>query len=649
MQKALNMMISVRRTSSLVLILFCFIFQSYSLTPQQERIEKIKDKSNIYKWGEGVDEARDKANTDAINNLISKIKLSVTGNTKNEWSNDESGNGYDQWTGNIVINSGATLENLEEISYQHNGKWHVFRYISEEDLNKSVRDRHDCERDLIEQAITQEGQLNIAGALKYYNWAYTMISHFKDDFSIEVGGKNVRASQWLPVKIHYVLNEIKLTIAEGKIEEDPDDYDRYTIRVNATYADKPVSALDVNYFNGERTYTAHAKSGELVMKFPSLEGLPKIDTNIVYSYHKEAQESAGNPELKSAFAATNGAYDGEDLAYHGLSLKYAKGSIKSVKDKKNDTKSTDQTSSELEPIIFKELATIDRLEIENPENYISSMQKVEQAIRSRQYETVRNLFTPEGYELFLLMTKKGSLSVASTPRYSVERSNLFTIGKSIPVAVRNGKHVSKENIVFRFDSNSRLIKSVAYALTSRAENDIFRQADWTYDSRYSLLNFMEDYQTAFALQRLDYIKQIFSNDAVIITGKFVNDKPRGNMFHEGDMLKMNFNKNVVFSKLTKDQYISNVERMFKNNSWTHIEFEENEISKSNTMGLLDHETMWIEIRQNWTSASGYNDTGFLGLQINLKPSGSLITVRTWSPEFIEIEDLKKKFSTEISF
>ena len=40
--------------------------------------------------------------------------------------------------------------------------------------------------------------------------------------------------------------------------------------------------------------------------------------------------------------------------------------------------------------------------------------------------------------------------------------------------------------------------------------------------------------------------------------------------------------------------------------------------------MLDNEVLWIEIRQNWSVARGYNDTGYLALQINMKPSGSQI-------------------------
>lgn len=659
------MSLRILRLFVAVLLLCAMPATGLAQSKERDRIEKIKDKPKIFKWGEGFADTKEEANSAAISNLISKIKLSATGQLINDWSNDATGEGYDRTQGTLNVTSAASLQNLDEISFQDGDSWTVFRYIKLEDLQQAIDDRHECERDLVYQAIEQEKKLNIAGALRYYNWALTMVCFYGDqNLKIKVGGEEKVAEMWLRAQIATVLNNLKLELREGAIEEDPDSYDRYTVIVNASYAGTPVSALDIKYFNGESNYTAHAKSGQMALQFPDIEGMSDVDLEVQYAYAKEAREMAGNAELKGAYAGSEGAFNSNDLAKHNIKLKYNKGKVKLEKQTSptvalhTDGKATADaamakaggvvTANVNAPITQKARKTIDRDYINNNAAYIDAMKAVEQAIRSKKYADVKNLFTDEGYALFKLMTEKGKLSVASAPTYSVEGSNLFTIGKGIPVTVKNGKHVSKETIVFRFEQNSAKIKSVAYAMTERAESDIFRKADWSLESRYSLLTFMEDYQTAFALQRLDYIEKIFSDNAIIITGKYVDSKATAGMM-EGLTFNSVPHKNIVYAHQTKDEYIGNLKRLFKNNSWTHIEFEENEISKSSTSGFLDHEIMWIEIRQNWTSASGYNDTGFLGLQINLKPSGSMINIRTWTPDFIDIDELRDHFSTEIKF
>lgn len=305
------------------------------------------------------------------------------------------------------------------------------------------------------------------------------------------------------------------------------------------------------------------------------------------------------------------------------------------------------------PMTGNERKTIDRPVTEQAECY-EKIGKVAEAIKGKNYNLVQNLFTPEGWEIFSIMTESSEMRIAKMPdKFTVEESNLFLIGKGIPVSIKLGGHLSNETLVFRFDKQSGLIKSVAYALTKRAEDDIFRQAQWNIESRYSLLTFMEDYQTAFVLKRLDYIKSIFSDDAVIITGKFTDGKP-SKRFYDATTLNLD-NRNVQYSRMDKETYIKRLQEDFfdhKNQrykKYIKLTFEDAVISKVATGGFAeDHDVMWIEIKQNYESDK-YNDKGYLSLQINLRPTGSQINVRTWTPQFMEIEDLKKRFEVGFDF
>ncbi|MDE7334885.1 MAG: hypothetical protein K2N10_01060 [Muribaculaceae bacterium] len=159
---------------------------------------------------------------------------------------------------------------------------------------------------------------------------------------------------------------------------------------------------------------------------------------------------------------------------------------------------------------------------------------------------------------------------------------------------------------------------------------------------------MEDYQTAFHTQDLSYISKIFSDDAIIITGSFANKDAKG-VFTD-DVLQSRGNrsgKNVVYKTQTKTEYLNNLEKCFKRNRWTHIDFEDNAMQKVNTGGLIENDVMWIEIKQNWNSSS-YCDVGYLALQINLVPNGgSKINVRTWTPDFVPIDELKERFTVNL--
>lgn len=47
------------------------------------------------------------------------------------------------------------------------------------------------------------------------------------------------------------------------------------------------------------------------------------------------------------------------------------------------------------------------------------------------------------------------------------------------------------------------------------------------------MNFLENYKTAFALKRLDYLQSVFDDNAVIISGCTVN--PGGNRFADSNV------------------------------------------------------------------------------------------------------------------
>ncbi len=107
--------------------------------------------------------------------------------------------------------------------------------------------------------------------------------------------------------------------------------------------------------------------------------------------------------------------------------------------------------------------------------------------------------------------------------------------------------------------------------------------------------------------------------------------------------------NVKYTRYSKDEYIKRLENDFYDKKsasykkFIQLIFEDAVISKVATGGFVDNDVMWIEIKQQYNSDK-YSDKGFLSLQINLKPTGSRIHVRTWTPQFMEIDDLKKRFN-----
>ena len=88
------------------------------------------------------------------------------------------------------------------------------------------------------------------------------------------------------------------------------------------------------------------------------------------------------------------------------------------------------------------------------------------------------------------------------------------------------------------------------------------------------------------------------------------------------------NEMVKHTRLSKQEYIRNVERSFKSNEFINIRFTDNDVKK---MGV-GADTYGIQIHQDYYSSS-YADTGYLFLMVDLNdPDLPCIKVRTWQPK-----------------
>ena len=173
--------------------------------------------------------------------------------------------------------------------------------------------------------------------------------------------------------------------------------------------------------------------------------------------------------------------------------------------------------------------TIDKkFNVETTE-YLTIMQEIEKALRSRDYESVRHHFTEEGFGMLDTLSRYGTITVIGTQEYSFIKFGTQVICRDINMQFdfRNNASFNRD-VVFRFDDATKQVASIAFRLSSVTERDIVTKSKWPEESRLVLVNFLEDYQTAYALKRYDYLESIFSDDALIIVGHIV-EKPKTEM------------------------------------------------------------------------------------------------------------------------
>ena len=145
-----------------------------------------------------------------------------------------------------------------------------------------------------------------------------------------------------------------------------------------------------------------------------------------------------------------------------------------------------------------------------------------------------------------------------------------------------------------------------------------------FHRRQAIIDFVENFRTAYNRKDIDYINNVFSDNALIITGKVVKiDKKKQDLTAQS----LN-NEQIQYQKSTKEEYINNLKKCFKNNSYINLIFDEIEVMRHPKRDDI----FGVTLKQHWNS-SNYSDVGYLFLMINfedeLNPS---IQVRTWQPD-----------------
>lgn len=581
-----------------------FILISIAALASAQTWDQIKKDHNTYLSGEGWGETIDEADQQALSDLISKLSVVVSSNMEvleGEKRNNSSVDYQKYVESKVKTYSNATLTNTESIILGNEPDAHVGRWIKREELEKIFQGRRAKVREYVVNAEKAEAKGKIDDALRDYYWAYILMTTLQrpsDIIHTTPDGEEHVLVTYVPEKINEIFESINATV----ISRDGDDLELYF-----TYEDNPIVSLDYTYFDGGRWSNLYsAKNGKGVLELaPGALG-ENIQLKVEYAYKNESHIDR---EISSVINVVN-------------SSSFRKSYI-TIKGNPDTQKAKQVMTTETEEVA-KASAALAKLDDET--HIRNSVSKVINAIETRQYNSANDIFTAEGLDMYTRLISYGNAKVIGTPVYNVYKSADRTIVRSIPMSFSFSHGMKKsfvEDVVFAFNQEG-LIESLAFGLDHIATQDILTKQAWPEHSRVAIIEFLENYKTAFALERLDYIRSIFDDNAVIIVGRLV--KPAVGANAENNMSTNN--KVIERTRLTKEQYLKNLERCFQSNEYVNIRFANNDVIKAGKGG----EIYGIQIKQDYYSTN-YGDTGYLFLLVNLNDvKAPMITVRTWQPE-----------------
>ena len=604
-----------------IISFWLFLWGFYSVSEAQNW-DYIRSSGEYY-YGSGTGKTEAEADKAALNDLVQMIATHVSSDFQMETDETQTNGNIDHKTyvrKCVSTYSSSALTNVEKWTEGKEPEIIVRRYMLRSELDKIYEKRKEKIRDMVAIADGALEKAKVDMALQYYYWAYSLTRSLQHptEAKDEAGHSLVTL---LPVKIRSILEDISVTF--DKREGD-------CVDLIFKYKDRPVSGLDFLYSDGREECDGSAKDG-----CGMLEMIPGYETefyhlDIEYEYKNLAR---GDDELQAVLDVVEKTpFPEASVSVKGRSAQGTSvASVGTARPATGSVGSVENTTAGPSPT-----QTVD-----DDAAYCETMEKVLAAVKSRNYVKASSCFTLEGLDVYNKLISYGTGRVVGQPNmvyYRSSKGQVVARGLQMSFSFMSGKRKKTfvEDVVFTFNLDKK-ISNVAFGLGKVAEADILNRyaPGWKDETRELIMEFLENYKTAYCLKRLDYIRDIFADDAVIIVGNIVKrnlakvSSERAISLEGQDIIKYN--------RYDKDTYLANLARSFKLNEFINLRFTNNDVQWLEK--YEDAEIYGIQIGQEYSS-SRYADKGYLFLLVDMTDHDApQIKVRTWQPNEVSMSKI----------
>ena len=585
-----------------ILPLFLFLASLFvSLSVSAQDFESIKNDPS-YVWGQGSGESLQSADDNAVKDLVSQISMNIDNQTETTISNEQRGDEAKSsvsTSGNLRVSSSVSLSNCKRLVAEEGSYFIVLRYVPREEIDKMFDARKAKIDDLVRAGERAEELTKVGDALRNYYWALKMTISIPEEQRSRMRSEGgMLLTTELRERIANILDSVQVSVAKIEKEDDAN-----SVELRFSYKSRPVTSCDYQYFDGFDWLTVAVKDGVAVAELPA--DTKNMQVRLEYEYQKlwksDPMVNAILTQLPSR------------LPYPQAEKRVSVAEVKAVAPE--PVKSTKAVAKEMS---VDTLTTCNKKEVFSQAEIIAPLIK---AIESRKYDDVKSLCSENGWKWFVKLIKYGNAKIIERNELQLTAFANGYLVRGIKAAFsfkRNNK-TFVEDLVFYIKDDQ--IEGINFGLEKSALDDIMRHSMWDAQSRLVLVNFLENYKTAYALERLDYLNAVFSDDALIIVG---NKLPQPKVAEITAVDQESYEHN----KLTKSQYMKQLERVFDKQEYVNIQFEDAAVKKTNRTS----ERYEIIIKQNYYSAT-YADKGYLYLLADISnPEWPIIHVRVWDED-----------------
>ncbi|MDD3049912.1 MAG: hypothetical protein PHR06_02080 [Candidatus Cloacimonetes bacterium] len=576
-------------------LLLFLALSAQSITEKQAEIERIKAQTGNYYFGSGEATTRNEANQIALQQLMSQISVVV----KVEVSTSESeraGVYSENVEQTLKTYSYGRLPDVNEIDYKIGPVFHIFRYIAKEDYRK-IFDNKKVEICGILSDAESNMELNQFGkAFRNYYRAALAIE------SLPERSVTYRGKTYDPDKIFNLIRDVGNDISIKAISNNF-EHNLRTIVLEISYKGNPVHDLNLYYYDLHAYIPLKTNQSKIQIdiygtQYKNMNALTlKIDLNEgLYSSASDVSEQLSKIFLKDALEIVREI------------------SLKKVAEPKVDAKVKNLTF----PIVLNKNPACPVNEV-----IAGNLQKLFSMLENEKIDN-RNIFSDTA-----VLERMQSLIDTNHLRFMnyQQKADVNKTGdgwevRQLGVVVKcTGFPARNETIVVDFDAEGK-IYNICYTINP-VLHEMFQErgtasGDWNY--RQVAIKFLENYKTAYIVKSLEDVEALYSEDALIITGKVV----------EKALMPVEFQPNlpqkeIVYFRQTRAEHIERQKEIFSKNKFVWLQFDTFEISSAPVGKIYG-----VAMKQNYFSST-YKDEGYLFLLIDFRGEKPLIHVRNWQP------------------
>ncbi len=245
--------------------------------------------------------------------------------------------------------------------------------------------------------------------------------------------------------------------------------------------------------------------------------------------------------------------------------------------------------------------------------------------KQRNLKLSKNNFTPDAIRELSLVWKSSAMTF---PPVNIMGRCLRTSSgyqvRGIPVdMVEAAQGEARQELTVDFTPEGK-ISNVSIAIDMHRYDMIMaeKESDIDYARRQVIIDFVENFRTAYNRKDIKMLTSVFSDKALIITGRVVSEKPNTDI----DRMTL-YNNKVVYIKQSKQEYLQRLSAIFKNTKYINVKFDEIEV-----MQHPKYDDIYgVTLKQFWHT-DRYSDEGYLFLLVDFRDDNQpLIQVRTWQP------------------